>query len=111
MPHDEDMDMDCESVPFDECPPSVQAKYLLKMVKRLKAKRLSERDEEESARDDAAANAEREKQSAEYEKQKGAAPKIEVSDDDLPEDPSELEEIEDSSETEETKPKKSRKRK
>lgn len=65
---------------IDQLPVGMLRKY----VRRLKAKRLSERDEEEMEKDEAEAEKERKKLADSYEEKKGKAPKQEVTDEDLP---------------------------
>jgi hypothetical protein len=60
------------------------ASVLKKLVRALKAKRLSDRTPEESGEDKA--EEEREKLSSLHEEQKGEAPKVPVKKDDLPEE-------------------------
>lgn len=60
------------------------ASVLKKMVRALRAKRLAERTEEESGEEKA--EEEREKLASLHEEKKGAAPKVAVEKDDLPEE-------------------------
>lgn len=57
---------------------------LRRMVRRLRAKRLSERDQEDMDQEDEAAEKERNKLADLHAEKKGAAPKQEVTDEDLP---------------------------
>lgn len=59
---------------------------LRRMVRRLRAKRLSERDPEEMAKDEEESEKERNKLADMHEEKKGAVPKLPVEDDDLPEE-------------------------
>lgn len=59
---------------------------LRRMVRRLRAKRLSERDPEEMEKDEEESEKERNKLADMHEEKKGAAPKLPVEDDDLPEE-------------------------
>jgi hypothetical protein len=55
------------------------------MIRKMRAQRLSDRNPEEVRKDEEKAEAERKKLSDLHEEKKGAAPKIPVEDDDLPE--------------------------
>jgi hypothetical protein len=72
-----------EVMDLEDFPPSVQAKVLKKLVRRLMAKRLSERDPEEQEKDQKEVEKRREELSNLHEEKRGAAPKVAVTKDDL----------------------------
>lgn len=90
---DDDLPLELEEKDLEHLPPKV----LRMMIRKLKAKRLSERDPKDTEKEQEDAEAEREKLSKAHEDAKGAAPKVMVQDDDLPE---ELSESDDSAEEE-----------
>jgi hypothetical protein len=99
---DKSMPLELDEEQLDHLP----AKVLRMMIRKLRAKRLSDRDPKDTEKEQEEAESEREKLSKAHEDAKGAAPKVPVMEDDLPE---ELSESDDSSEEEAAEQKKPRK--
>jgi hypothetical protein len=74
----------------DTDPSDMTRAALVRMVRKLKAKRLEERAEEDMEEDEAKAEEERVKLADMHAEKKGEAPKIAVEEDDLPEEIAEV---------------------